>query len=430
MGNVKIPYYVTRGEDGPNTHKMGYWSPLLKRQNKKSGASEPTLMATLGFEIVDLGPDGPMAWARAKMWNERWQDARRRHLAGEAPGRLERAYPPGSFGEGFAKFRKTNAWQRDKKPRTRESWERGWKYIEPVFGDVDPYSVGLEDIDLWYGGDPNDPNILGLVGTFGVGEAYHAMKIWRALWSTLCSIKREDGERYCKGGDPSLGVRRQTPKKREAFFVYDETRRLVKGAWKMGYKGLAAALAVSWDTQFSPVDARSVTKAKLSPDPNGPVFSLSRTKTGKAAIGTLSYKTERVLLHYIAGLDFELHPDTPIFHTRGADTGPKGGRPQPPAPYTKDTLSKDFRVVREAVLPGDTRKIMDFRRSGTLEAIAGQVDPHALASKMANSIDTNRALQETYKPNHVAVVRFADEARLRGREALRQAGVKKNGQGT
>ena len=59
----------------------------------------------------------------------------------------------------------------------------------------------------------------------------------------------------------SLGIRRQTPKKRSAFWVYDETRVLVKRAWRMGFKGLAAALAVGWDTQFSPVDIRSVTKS-------------------------------------------------------------------------------------------------------------------------------------------------------------------------
>lgn len=38
---------------------------------------------------------------------------------------------------------------------------------------------------------------------------------------------------------------------------------------------------------------------------------------------------------------------------------------------------------------------------------------------MANSIDTNRELQATYRPNHAAVVRLADEAKLRGRAAHR-----------
>jgi len=33
---------------------------------------------------------------------------------------------------------------------------------------------------------------------------------------------------------------------------------------------------------------------------------------------------------------------------------------------------------------------------------------------MANSIDTNRDLQETYQPHNATLVRFADEARMRG----------------
>ena len=83
--------------------------------------------------------------------------------------------------------------------------------------------------------------------------------------------------------------------------------------------------------------------------------------------------------------------------------------------------------MREVEFPGDHRVVMDFRRSGAVEAAAGQVDPAALAGKMANSIDTNRDLQATYQPGHVAVVRLADEARARGRVVLRGP---KNGKST
>lgn len=399
MGNVKIRYYVTRTA-GEGHATWGYWVPSKKMQ-------------AAGFAMVALGEDGPLAWARAEQWNARWDITKKQLRGGEPtgnPAKIARVYPPDSLGEAFTKFRSLNTWAK-KAPRTREGWERGWKYIDPVFGDVDLLTVSLEDLDGWYAA---------LLETTTVGEAYLAMKIWRAIWKVAGTLKRADGERYCNSkNDPSLGIRRETPKKRSAIWVYDETRILVKQAWRMGFKGLAAALAVSWDTQFSPVDVRSVTKAKLSPEAQGSIFSLSRAKTGKSAIGTLSYKAERVLLAYMASLPFELHPDMPIFHTRGAGPGPKCGRPQPPAPYTKDTLSKDFRAVRAAAFPGDKRTIMDFRRSGAVEATAGQVDPAALAGKMANSIDTNRDLQETYKPNHTAVVRLADEARARGREAMR-----------
>jgi hypothetical protein len=89
-------------------------------------------------------------------------------------------------------------------------------------------------------------------------------------------------------------------------------------------------------------------------------------------------------------------------------------------PYTKDTLGRDFRRIRAAELPGDTRKLMDFRRSGAVEATAGEVAPLLLSRKMANSIDTSKRLQDTYIPKQAALVRLADEARRRGRRTLRE----------
>ena len=43
----------------------------------------------------------------------------------------------------------------------------------------------------------------------------------------------------------------------------------------------------------------------------------------------------------------------------------------------------------------------------------------AFAGTMANSIDTNRDLQETYQPHTATLVRLADEARVRGRSLMR-----------
>src|SRR5690606_9474352 len=101
------------------------------------------------------------------------------------------------------------------------------------------------------------------------------------------------------------------------------------------------------------------------------------------------------------------HAGAPLFRNRSG------------APYSKDTLGDDFRTIREAVFPGDTRTLMDFRRSGAIEALAGDVQPGALASKMANSIDQSKELQATYLPVDSAVVRLADDARLAGRQRLR-----------
>ena len=207
MGKVDIPYYTTRQREG--RPKWGYWAPCLKRRNPKTGKIEETLMAKLGFRLVDCGEDGPAAWAGAQSWNAKWKHARSEHKAGRvdlAAGKIERVYPPNSIGEGFAKFRATGEWHR--KPKTtRAQWMRGWRYIEPVFGDVDARTVAMDNLDLWYNGDPQDPSIEGLIARHGVGEAYLAMKYWRAIYSVLSTINRSDGERYVIGKDPSLGIR-------------------------------------------------------------------------------------------------------------------------------------------------------------------------------------------------------------------------------
>ena len=54
----------------------------------------------------------------------------------------------------------------------------------------------------------------------------------------------------------------------------------------------------------------------------------------------------------------------------------------------------------------------------------------ALADKMANSIDTNKKLQQIYLPGQTAVVRLADEARDRGRvimQGSKNEGVESRG---
>ena len=100
-------------------------------------------------------------------------------------------------------------------------------------------------------------------------------------------------------------------------------------------------------------------------------------------------------------------PDAPIF------------RNQKGTAYSKDALCRSFRKVMQVEFPGDTRKLMDFRRSGSQEAQAGDVSSLALATKLANSINQSKRLQDTYLPKRAATVRLADEARKRGRRRLR-----------
>ena len=185
-----------------------------------------------------------------------------------------------------------------------------------------------------------------------------------------------------------------------------EIARIAKEAWRQGYKGLAALLAVAWDTQFAPADVRALSLSQLHRDARGAYFDRSRQKTSVQTIGTLSRRSERVLSAYIEDMPMDLLPDAEIFRHRS------GG------PYLKNKLAEDFRFIRDQVFPGDTRKLMDIRRSGAVEALAGDVGLGQLGAKMGNSLASSSRLQKTYLPARTATVREVDEARRRGRSKL------------
>jgi hypothetical protein len=106
-------------------------------------------------------------------------------------------------------------------------------------------------------------------------------------------------------------------------------------------------------------------------------------------------------------LALELHPDAILFRNRSGN------------PYREDTLSDDFAAARELTFPSDKRRLMDMRRSGVVEAIAGEIGPIGLAAKLANSIERSNTLHKTYAPVDIEAVRNADAARLKGRQRMR-----------
>ena len=365
MTRIKIPYYVIR-------HGKGYLQPSKK-------------MRAAGFEPRPLGDDGPAAWGEAWRLCREWKQ-------GDEPT-AGRVYPLGSVGHAWERFRRTNAWA-EKAPRTREEWDYAWSWMEPLWGDTSPATITMEQIEELRAA---------IITKVSLHAAHRVTKIWRAFWKKMAAMQ------YCDlGADPSLGVRNRAPKGRTETWREGEIVRLGKQAWRSGYRGLATLLAIAWDTQFSPVDCRMLTLAQRLQDRRGVFFDTSRAKTGRAAIGTLTRRSVRLLDAYLEGLAIELHNDAPILRNRS-------GRP-----YSRDTLGRDFRVICQTVFPGDTRRLMDIRRSGAVEAIAGDVDLAVLGQKMANSIHELKALQDTYLPRRAATVRLADEARKRGRRVLRE----------
>ena len=55
-----------------------------------------------------------------------------------------------------------------------------------------------------------------------------------------------------------------------------EVARVAKRAWRMGYYGLAAVIAVAWDTQLSPGDVRVLRASQLARGATGEVFFTAR----------------------------------------------------------------------------------------------------------------------------------------------------------
>jgi hypothetical protein len=280
-----------------------------------------------------------------------------------------------------------------KEQASRDDWPRAWKWIEPLFVDADPNTVQPEQM----------LELRTVVAAKSESEAHRTIKVWRALWQRMASFG------YCnKDLDPSFQFANSAPKPRKAVWVEGEAVRLVKQAWRSGYYGLAALLAVTWDTQLSPVDVRRLSASQRRRDVVGTWFEIGRAKTGREALGTLSKRAEFVLDGYITKLGAEPVGTAPIFRNRSG------------APYSKDTLGDDFRDVRVMVFgEGEKRQLADFRRSGTVEAFAGDAAPEKVSAKMANTLSASNRLHRTYSPVQLSAVRDADAARRRGRNRLR-----------
>src|SRR5206468_9591357 len=160
--------------------------------------------------------------------------------------------------------------------------------------------------------------------TISLREAHRCLKIWRALWKVAAAFG------YCvRDADPSLGVRNRAPHGRSETWAEGEVVRLYKGAFRSGYHGLAAAIAVAWSTQMSPGDVRALRASQLARDPSGAVFFAAREKTGTPVGGTLSNRALAALEAYMTRLGIELHGEAYIFRNRSA------------SPYSSDTLGDD-----------------------------------------------------------------------------------------
>ena len=386
MGTDKPRYFV-------NIKDRYYWRPTPR-------------MKAAGFRDMSLGASELAAMQEAIRLNAEWD----KHRFGERTRSDVMIYPPGSLGTAYKRAlalreaeRKAKGivWTRQQK--ARDDWPRAWRWIGPAFGDYDPIAIVSEDLLALR---------TKVAKRVSESEAFRVIKVWRALWAKLPGF----GYKIQLEADPSLTFANSAPAPRQEVWPHHDVLRLVQRAWREHYYGLAALLAVAWDTMLSPVDVRTLAIGQRCNDGAGSYFDLARAKTGRAAAGTLSRWSEAILDAYLSKLGIELHAAAPIFWTRGGTATAKGGRPWPPRPYTSDRLGIDFRYIRALVFgPDDERQIQDMRRSGAVEAVRGDVKPTKLSAKMANTLSASNRLHKTYVPVDVAAVRDVDAARARSR---------------
>jgi hypothetical protein len=394
-------------------------------------------MRDLGFRLVTMGRGGPALAADgdplpsiedqtcAINLNKQWDAVRFGQAEPPATAKGEQ-YAKGSVGDGYqramalrkaARLTAGKVWTIEQEKR--DDWPRAWRWLEPEFADCDPRTIEPEHflaIDKLTG------EAKGLVAKIerevSVTERHRVIKVWRSLWLKMSGMK------YCDAkADPSKAFANAAPDARQEKWGRREVLKLVQVAWRHDFRGLAACMAVAWDSMFSPVDARTLTPAQCTGDAAGLLFSLGRAKTGKAAAGTLTQWSQAILLEYLATFGAEIMADQPIFRTRGRAALPgKGGRPWTPRPYTKDKLDKDFAEVRALAFgPLERRQLADMRRSGAVEGDTGGGTVEDQANKMANTVNVNTRLRKTYNPVNIPSVRRFDEARAKGAKILEQS---------
>jgi hypothetical protein len=346
-----------------------------------------------------LGRDGPEAWRKGDAWNKRLDRARRGESEPEAPQRKE--YRDGTLGSFFNRFRRTPKWE-TMSARTHEDYWRAWDVIEPRYGDVlinritaiesERFHLSIHPVHNKNRLDP---------ARLTWAKAWRVLKGWRGLLNAM--------EDYGVVTRAPIGrISNPAPKGRTQRWTHDEVVLLIDGAWAMGCKGMSCALAVTWDTLFSPGDARLVSAAEWKRDAEGAYIETDRLKTGKAVLAPISDATAKRVARYLGERDATPTQTAPLFKSRtGRDW--------------KDhkEFGKEFRLVREHVFPGDARQFLDLRRSGNTEAWVGGEDRENLAKALGNRLDKNDRLWETYTPPTLAAAREVQAARTIGRARLK-----------
>lgn len=349
-------------------------------------------MRALGFEPKPLGPETPESQAEALRLAGEWDKAR------TAQGQISH-YPPGSFGEFWDRFRRTEAWKK-KGLRTREDYERAWRHIDswrpaqtrPFLSRTIISRVTTELCEAF---------VAHLEATVSANERHRTVK-WLKVLLADAIVRLRLGY-----ASPAAKIPNPQPAGRSAIWLGAEIEDMAAGAAIAGFEGMSLAIWAAWETMFSPVDVRTLRPHQLKRDADGFYIVAERAKTGKEAFAAVSDDLGFELTAYLKRQDRAEADDTPIFRQRDG------------LPYrTKDTFAGDFRDVRGFMFPGDTRQLLDIRRSANVEADAAGADKKTMGELLANGLADSKFLEETYTPSTVTKAREVAAQRVAGRAKL------------
>ena len=324
-------------------------------------------------------------------------------------------YPHGSLGQAYARAMALRAAERKahgivwtREQRARDDWPRSWRWIGPAFGDYAPLAVVAEDLLALRAK---------VAERVSESEAFRVIKTWRALWAKLTPL----GYTVPPGSDPSLTFANSAPAPRQETWSQHDVARLVQRAWREGYYGLAALLAVGMG-----LDAARRSTCVRSRSGNGAMTATARCSHSRAPrldgrrpppsrAGRRRFSTP--ISPSLASPCTMPHPCSGRAADRRRRRAAGRGLPAPTPAIGSELISGiSGRLVFG---PHDQRQIQDMRRSGAVEAMRGDASPSKLSAKMANTLSASNRLHRTYIPVDIASVRDVDEARAVGRERNR-----------
>ena len=364
---------------------------------------QPTAeMRALGFEAKPLGDDTEKSRAEAKRLAASW-DAARAELGTVS------SYPPGTFGAYWDRMKGTkkepSAWWTTKGVRTREDYERAWIYIDawrPV--DADGKQIGptlSRTVITKVTTELCEHFFAHMVAAHSPSERWRAIKALKILLADAV-VRLRLGY-----ASPAAKLVNPQPKGRSAIWLGAQVEDLAATAAIAGFEGMSLAIETAWETMFSPVDVRTLRPRQLKHDGKGFYVQGNRGKTGKEMFASISDGLGAALTAYVERQGRAEADNSPIFRQRDGE-----------AYRTKDTFGGDFRDVREIIFPGDTRQLLDIRRSANVEADAAGADKKTMGELLANGLADSKFLEETYTPPTVTKAREVAAQRIQGRAKL------------